>query len=234
MLLDFLRGDPPDDLRMQRAIGVLPEAAQYAMVQELDYFGLEAAVLGVRPWTDDAAFRPGPEMNEDRGCCCVVAAGGRVMVFGGEFGDDTTEVLDTQTMEFSPGPRMLTRRLGFAAVQLDAERVLVVGGTDSADNALNTTEIFHLATRTFTPGPDMQSARSYRSAVALDARRILVVGGYGGACSLATTEILSLDTMALSPGPGMATRRSGCAAVSLDEFASWSLVAYPSTRTAFW
>mmetsp|Transcript_23769 Transcript_23769/g.80219 ORF Transcript_23769/g.80219 Transcript_23769/m.80219 type:complete len:183 (-) Transcript_23769:9-557(-) len=133
------------------------------MMKELDYFGLETAVFGARLWTDDAAFRPGPEMNEDRGCCCVVAAGGRVMVFGGEFGDDTTEVLDTQTMTFTDGPDMLTARSGFAAVQIDADRVLLVGGVGDNGDALNTTGIFHLSTRAFTPGPGQRVLRAVQS-----------------------------------------------------------------------
>jgi hypothetical protein len=44
---------------MQRAIRALPEAAQESMIKELDYFGLEVAVFGGRPWTDDAAFGRG-------------------------------------------------------------------------------------------------------------------------------------------------------------------------------
>jgi hypothetical protein len=110
-----------------------------------------------------------------------VRAGGCVIVFGGCSALETTEVLDTQTMTFTAGPDMLTPRSGCAAVQIDADRVLVVGGVDADDEYLNMTEIFHLSTGTFTPGPDMQSARGHCAAVALDARRILVVGGDNGA-----------------------------------------------------
>jgi hypothetical protein len=168
MLLDFLRD--LDGSHMQRTIRALPEAAQDAMVQELDYFGLEVAVFGERPWTDDATFRPGPEMSEVRSyCAAVLIAGGRVIVFGGS-GNDTTEVLDVQTMAFTAGPDMLMGRYGCAAVQIDAERVLVVGGADDDGEDLNTTEILYLSTLTLTPGPNMQSARLWCAAVALDAR----------------------------------------------------------------
>jgi hypothetical protein len=214
-ILDFLCD--LDGPRMQRAMRALPEAAQEALVQELDYFGLEAAVFGERPWTDGAFFRPGPEMRDDRRHCTAVAAGGRVFVFGGS-GDKTTEVLDAQTMAFSNGPRVLTSRMGGAAVQFDADRVLLAGGHD--DRYLDTTEIFRLSTLTFSQGPKMRSARGCCAAVALDARRILVVGGDDGESYetyLSSTEILSLDTTAFAPGPDMAAPRGGCAAVVMDE-----------------
>ncbi|KAJ1459202.1 hypothetical protein M885DRAFT_613725 [Pelagophyceae sp. CCMP2097] len=205
LILDFLRGDPPDGTRMERAIRALPEAAQGALVQELDYFGLEVAVFGLRPWTDGATFRPGPAMSAARVYCSAVAAGVRVIVFGGlldRSASSTTEVLDMQTMAFAAGPDMLTARYCHAAVQMDGNRLLVVGGRDGDGEDLNTTEIFQLASLTFTPGPNMQ---------------ILVVGGYDGESKLSTTEIFSLDTMAFMPGPTMAAPREGCAAVTLDE-----------------
>eukprot|EP00628_Pelagophyceae_sp_CCMP2097_P034198 CAMPEP_0184284062 /NCGR_PEP_ID=MMETSP0977-20130417/65985_1 /TAXON_ID=483370 /ORGANISM="non described non described, Strain CCMP2097" /LENGTH=546 /DNA_ID=CAMNT_0026590073 /DNA_START=1 /DNA_END=1642 /DNA_ORIENTATION=+ len=167
------------------------------MMKELDYFGLETAVFGVRPWTDDATFRPGPAMSSARAYCAASLVGGRVVVFGGTLGEtslNTMLLLDTQTMTFTAGPNMLTERYGCAIVQIDFERVLVVGGYNDAQ--LNTTEIFHLSTLTFTPGPIMLSIRSGCAAVALDARRIVVVGGHDGTSRLSTTEIFSLDTMA--------------------------------------
>mmetsp|Transcript_23768 Transcript_23768/g.80218 ORF Transcript_23768/g.80218 Transcript_23768/m.80218 type:complete len:182 (-) Transcript_23768:9-554(-) len=132
------------------------------MMKELDYFGLETAVFGARLWTDDAAFRPGPEMMKGRGWFCAVAVAGFVFVFGG-LAEETTEVLDTQTMTFTDGPDMLTARSGFAAVQIDADRVLLVGGVGDNGDALNTTGIFHLSTRAFTPGPGQRVLRAVQS-----------------------------------------------------------------------
>ncbi|KAJ1456415.1 hypothetical protein M885DRAFT_616261 [Pelagophyceae sp. CCMP2097] len=89
LILDFLSGDPPDGPRMWRAMHALSEAAQEALMQELDYFGLVTAVFGGRPWTDGAAFRPGPAMRSERGR------------------DDaplnTTEILDLGTLTLTPG-----------------------------------------------------------------------------------------------------------------------------------
>jgi hypothetical protein len=176
LLLDFLRGDPPDGPRMQGAIRALPEAAQESMIKELDYFGLEVAVFGARSWIDDAAFEPGPATREERYGCAAVCAGGRVVLFGGYSGFilfNTTEVLDAQTMVWTAGPTLLAQRTDCTAVQIDADRVLVVGGYPD----LNTTEILHLPTLTVSPGPNLISGRRCCTAVALDARRVLVVGG---------------------------------------------------------
>ncbi|KAJ1451356.1 hypothetical protein M885DRAFT_570081 [Pelagophyceae sp. CCMP2097] len=214
------RSPPSQRPARPKQISGTPPGSKETVARELDYFGLVAAVFGARPWTDGATFRPGPAMGEGRAWCAAVAAGGRVVVFGGFSGKsalDSTELLDTQTMAFTGGPDMPTVRFGCAAVQIDGNRVLVVGGADYDDKALNTTEIFHLSTLTFAPGPDMQTARFGCAAVALDARRVLVVGGHDDASELSSTEILSLDTMAFAPGPAMTTPRNGCAAVALDE-----------------
>ncbi|KAJ1459197.1 hypothetical protein M885DRAFT_560954 [Pelagophyceae sp. CCMP2097] len=243
MILDFLLGDPPDGPCMQRTMRSLPEAAQEALMQELDYFGLEVAVFGLRPWTDGAAFRPGPAMGAERDYGADVAAGGRVVVFGGHADGsvlDSTEVLDTRTMAFTAGPDMLTARYGHAVVQIDGNRVLLVGGVDDDDAVINTNEIFHLETLTIlvvgghdgtsglstteifnldtmaiTPGPDMVAPRHGCAAVALDEHRIMLTGGSSGA-NLQTTEVLDIRTMAFTPGPTMGLARSRCAAVPVD------------------
>jgi hypothetical protein len=130
---------------------------------------------------------------------------------------DTTEILDLETMRFSAGPTMLSKRSQCTAVVLDAGRVLVAGGVDGEDAALKTTEILDVATMTFAPGPDMLSERYGCSAVALEnPRRVLVIGGCDDdEKSLNTTEVLDLDTMAFSRGPTMRAARYGCAAVLL-------------------
>jgi hypothetical protein len=76
VILDFLRGDL-DRARMHATLKQLPASLQSAMAEELDYFGLEDAVFGVRPLL---AFRPGPDMGAGRSGCVAVAAGGRVVV----------------------------------------------------------------------------------------------------------------------------------------------------------
>ena len=53
-------------------------------------------------------------------------------------------MLDLETMEFEAGPTMEKARGGCAAIPLDADRVLVIGGCDNGTH-LNTTEILAAA-----------------------------------------------------------------------------------------
>ena len=53
-------------------------------------------------------------------------------------------MLDLETMEFEAGPTMEIARGDCAAVPLDADRVLVIGGYDNG-TYLNTTEILAAA-----------------------------------------------------------------------------------------
>eukprot|EP00628_Pelagophyceae_sp_CCMP2097_P039358 CAMPEP_0184254932 /NCGR_PEP_ID=MMETSP0977-20130417/7723_1 /TAXON_ID=483370 /ORGANISM="non described non described, Strain CCMP2097" /LENGTH=225 /DNA_ID=CAMNT_0026560489 /DNA_START=4 /DNA_END=680 /DNA_ORIENTATION=- len=114
-------------------------------------------------------------------------------------------------MAFAPGPSMGSARCYCVALQVDAEHVLIIGGTDSSFTVLATTELLDLATMAFLPGPTMQTARKAFAAVRLDAAgeepRILVVGGHArefddlddeddeddGPFFLSSTEILAVE-----------------------------------------
>mmetsp|Transcript_19456 Transcript_19456/g.65733 ORF Transcript_19456/g.65733 Transcript_19456/m.65733 type:complete len:392 (-) Transcript_19456:851-2026(-) len=218
MLLDFLRGDPPNDRAMRASLAALPQLTGAAMLQEIEYFGLQNAVFGSRPWTVSATFRAGPEMREGRSFFASVNAGNRVIVFGGSLDGSelfTTEVLDVETLQFSNGPDLAKGITEFAAVTLDADRVLVVGGINGAGEYPTATEILTLSTLTLSPGPTF-SGRSGCAAVQIDADRVLVVGGNDGAAQLATTMVLDVATLTFARGPTMTTARSGCAAIALD------------------
>ena len=58
-----------------------------------------------------------------------------------------TQVIDLETMEFEAGLTMEKARDGCAAVALDADRVLVIGGEDTG-TILETTEILGAAEET--------------------------------------------------------------------------------------
>ena len=88
----------------------------------------------------------------------------------------TTEVLDLNTMAFTPGPNLLSIIGRCAAVKLDAHRWLVVGGS-GVEEHLNATGVIVIATVTFTTGPVMDSARRGCLAATLDSRHMLLVGG---------------------------------------------------------
>jgi hypothetical protein len=97
-------------------------------------------------------------------------------------------------MSFAPGLSMGSARSFCAAVPVDAQHVLVLGGRDSSDTALATTELLDVATLIFSPGPAMQARRVGLAAVRLDTAqgpRILVVGGANWPTPLSTTEVLA-------------------------------------------
>ena len=103
--------------------------------------------------TTEASSTAGPTMATARqGCAAVRLDARRVLVVGGSDSIsvagslDTTVILDLETMRFSAGPRMLSKRLYCTAVALDARRVLIAGGVDE-NNAPHrtTTEILDVA-----------------------------------------------------------------------------------------
>jgi hypothetical protein len=121
------------------------------------------------------AFTVAPTMATARMRCAAVRLDARrVLVVGGTGrlsyagALDTTEILDLETMRFSAGPTMLSKRLCCTAVALDTRRVLVAGGGNENSHSLKTTEILDVATMTFAPGPEMLSERYGCSAVALE------------------------------------------------------------------
>ena len=112
-------------------------------------------------------------------------------------------------MVIEPGTQMLSCRYGYAAVVLDARRVLVIGGRSDNSTFLGTTEVLDTVTITFAPGLSTQTERFGCAAVLPpEKRRVLVVGGNDGATHLAMTEILDIDTMIFSPGPVMSLGRA--------------------------
>merc|ERR1740139_989584 len=139
------------------------------------------------------------------------------------------------TMSFTQGPDMIMDREGSAAIKLDGNRVLVVGGfreafddespgRDDEDRegelvATATTEVLDLTTMSFRLGPEMISSRAYCAVAWLGPRHILVLGGVpdsdlDGLGRLDKTEVLDLETMEFTAGPRMYGKRC-CAAVSL-------------------
>jgi len=118
-------------------------------------------------------------------------------------------------MSFMPGPKMNSARWGCAAVKIDGNRILVIGGR-VGNWSLQTTEVLDCATMTFSPGPRLGTRRQGCAAVSLSNRRVLVIGGREGASVFFTTEELDLDTMRFKPGPRLQVKRTFCAAVALD------------------
>ena len=92
-------------------------------------------------------FTDGPEMGSRRACCRALRLDARrcLIVGGLDENEDvlaTTEILDVETMAFleENGPSLQTPRFNFAAVAIEPERALVLGGYDGR-RSLATTEI---------------------------------------------------------------------------------------------
>eukprot|EP00913_Durusdinium_trenchii_P006742 g6338.t1 len=109
------------------------------------------------------------------------------------------------------GPKMGTRRNACAAVRLDAQRLLIIGGSDDASE-LDSTEVLDLERMVFSPGPRMGTRRNACAASLIDHHRLLVIGGSDGCSDLESTELLDLM---LGTCPQMSAWRSGCTCAPL-------------------
>lgn len=123
----------------------------------------------------------------------------------------------SSSMAWAPGPTMSVRRGACAAVVLDADRLLVLGGNEG-DSSFGTTEVLDfrdIRKLSFSPGPRLTTQRRECTAILLDAERLLVLGGYDGAHFLNTTEILDLKANRFVTGPRMHVRRAAPACAML-------------------
>ena len=122
---------------------------------------------------------------------------GRVLIVGGWTGSATqsgvysgtpvrtAEVYDAASGTFSASGSLTTARYSHAAATLSDGRILIVGGSDSADpssqtnepNPLASAELYNPATGAFTQAPPMTMPRVGPSATTLGSGTVLVVGG---------------------------------------------------------
>jgi len=184
-------------------------------------------LVNLRPMLFMSSTMPwlkGPSMRVRRGACaaCLLDAEQLIVVGGNEgqasFG--TTEILDFRdmhTMSFRSGPRLSSQRRECAAVMLDADRLLVVGGYDGS-HFLNTTEILDVENNKFVPGPRMQSRRASPAIAVLKTGHVVVVGGKNASGCLDTCEVLNprATPMAFMAGPKLKCQRAGPALAPLD------------------
>ena len=112
--------------------------------------------------------------------------------------------------------QMNQKRDGHAAVKIDEQRILVVGGQDG-NNVLKTTEIYDCLTKKWEKGPDLNERRAWHAA-ALCNGKVCVVGGYNGSKQLDSIECLDLSTKnhnwEMMPVE-LSCCRDGCTAVTI-------------------
>jgi hypothetical protein len=166
--------------------------------------------------------------------------GGRyVLVSGGGTGtllaptpSPVTEVYDSYTHTFLPGPMMSRARVLHVATLLPNGRVLITGGVDaSAATNWDDGEIYDPATNTLSPvGNLMQGPRAAHTATLLNDGRVLICGGNTIFAVQATgnyiqifqsaqssTELYDPVTNLFTPGPSMSSARVGHSAVKLPD-----------------
>ncbi|KAJ1449253.1 hypothetical protein M885DRAFT_536311 [Pelagophyceae sp. CCMP2097] len=204
-----------------RAAGAAARRARSTQAWEDEQARLAAvpAVVSPAPWAATAAWRPGPTMVDDVSNGAAVAAHGSIYLFGGLVEGlpvNEMRIFDLERQIFRSGPNLAQKRSICVAVQLDADRALVVGGFDGQAR-LKTTELLHLRNWKLSPGPtNTQVARTSAAIVKLDANRVLIAGGHSARAALATTDVLNIDTLTFDAGPKMDSPRDGCVAVALD------------------
>ncbi|KAJ1453060.1 hypothetical protein M885DRAFT_567885 [Pelagophyceae sp. CCMP2097] len=217
MILDYL--EHLNSQETQSQIRNLPPDQQTAMTAEFRFFELEEDVF--RPWIYDGAFRKGPAMQKMRCWCAASAFGGEAVVLGGTVEAEVVkagfEVTDSMELfengKFVNGPKMVYPRSGCAAVHLDENRLMIVGGMDGVFSRVNSTEILHLKKGESKEGAGMIQPRCWLAAASLNEKWAIFVGGNDAKM----TELYDVSANEFLPGPHLLTPRKCCAVIKLDD-----------------
>jgi hypothetical protein len=166
------------------------------------------------------------------GARSTTLADGRVLVTGGtiNLAADTplasAEIYDPATGTFSTTGSMETGRRLHSAVLLDDGRVLVVGGSFSAQNPdaiASSAEIYDPATGKFSPTGSMSIPRGYDMVTVLRSGKVLVAGGYAKTgcqsppCSWSSAELYDPATGTFSSTGSMLEARAGSITLTLRD-----------------
>jgi len=157
---------------------------------------------GVGPWqrlaaTADVPFRtmmtpmqPFTSLTTWRsGLTATLLDNGKVLLAGGNGGDNTAELYDPATKTSAATGSMSGPRTGHTATLLSNGRVLIAGGYSGTGNALSTAELYDPATGAFTGTGSMAVARIAHTATVLNDGRVLIGGGQSAAGGVASVEL---------------------------------------------
>jgi hypothetical protein len=157
---------------------------------------------------------------------------GRVLVVGGYGGAPNTladtgsvlasaELFDPVTGIWTATGALGTARRNHAMIRLDADRILVVGGSDASGTALTSAEIYDANTGVWSPAASMSAARISPLIAQLPGGGVLVSYGLNGASSAefgtgaAEVYDVGTDTWA-APVQSVVPRTSGIAVALPD------------------
>jgi len=126
----------------------------------------------------------------------------------------TAELYDPVSRSFANTGSMHAARTQHTATLLGDGRVLIAGGSTSAE-ALASSEIYDPAVGSFVAGPSMTSSRTGHTATMLPSGKVLIAGGENGQGALASAELYDPATGIFSSTGLMNTPRSGHTATLL-------------------
>src|SRR6266702_1123239 len=114
----------------------------------------------------------------------TLLSGGKVLVLGNESTiagdalviDDSAEIYDPATRQWTSAEGMRVPRTLFTATLLDTGKVLIVGGVDSRDQVVTAAELYDPQTNSWT-FTGYASARFWHTATKLRDGRVLIAGG---------------------------------------------------------
>ncbi|MBK6290644.1 MAG: hypothetical protein KA339_06650 [Candidatus Kapabacteria bacterium] len=124
--------------------------------------------------------------------------GDKILVIGGYVGSygildgnptNTTEIVDLQTGQVTPGPSMATYRTEFPALDLPDGDILVFGGNSNLGPS-KVVERYDVATNTWSVIGQMEDGRRQHSADFLNEDEVLIIGGFGSS----SAEIFTIST----------------------------------------
>ncbi len=132
------------------------------------------------------------DRNNNAGAGDVLVCGGGAGTLTGGTGLASSDLWDFRHMTCTAGPTMGTARSLHIAVTLNDNRVLVIGGVDSAGAILSSCEVYDPATNSFTPTNSMSTPRMLHAACKLADGRVMVAGG------ASALDLVNLSVTALS------------------------------------
>ncbi|EYF02893.1 Kelch repeat-containing protein [Chondromyces apiculatus] len=150
---------------------------------------------GSRTWTSiSATMSTGRTLH----ATTRLGDGRRLLVLGGDTGEggtSTAEMFDVETQTWEQLPPMSMPRRNPTAALLEDGRVLVGGGTESAEEGhTSSVELFDPEARTWTLLPPMHAARDAPAATLLGDGRVLVVGGAEGGIESMRAEVFNPES----------------------------------------
>lgn len=134
----------------------------------------------------------------------------------------STELFNPSTATWTAGPRLAHGRFDHQVVTLKDGRILIVGGTDNADNPsrpLDSAELFDPSAGKWLSAGTIRAPRTQFTLTALNDGRALLAGGAPADGSAVLRSTLLYDPVANQwlPGPDLANARAGHAAALLRD-----------------